>query len=278
MRIGQVIVGVALMAAQGLSAADVRPDFNALFTSAPPDIAILGEVHDNPAHHQAQVQALAALRPKAVVFEMLTPDQAARAAGLAPGDSDGLATTFDWDNSGWPDFALYAPVFAATPSGGIRGAALPRDEVRRAMTEGAAAVFGVEADAYGLSTPLPADQQAALEAEIAEDHCGALPADMLPGMIEAQRLRDAAFARATLAALRETGGPVALITGTGHARKDRAVPAYLARVAPEAKVFVLGQGECEGAACLDRPADLYDVEVLTAPTPRPDPCEAFRKP
>ncbi len=67
------------------------------------------------------------------------------------------------------------------------------------MREGAAAVFGAAAARFGLDAPLPEDEQAAREAEQAEAHCGALPAEMLPGMVEAQRLRDAALARAVAA-------------------------------------------------------------------------------
>lgn len=270
----------ALVAA--LLAGPVAAEDVALYLAENPvDIAVLGEVHDNAAHHRTQAAAIATLAPKAVVFEMLTPDQAAKARVIDPRDAGALARAFDWDQSGWPDFALYAPVFAAVPKGGIRGAALPREDVRRAMTQGAAAVFGAEGRAYGLTAPLAKAEAADLAREIGEDHCGALPPDALPGMVEAQRLRDAAFARATLAALRETGGPVVLVTGTGHARKDRAVPSYLARLAPKARIFVLGQGECSGADCDTAQAEaagLYDMLALSAPATRPDPCAALRKP
>ena len=41
------------------------------------DVVFLGEVHDNPEHHLRQAEYLAALAPGAVVWEMLSPDQAA---------------------------------------------------------------------------------------------------------------------------------------------------------------------------------------------------------
>ena len=41
------------------------------------DVVILGEVHDNPEHHENQRYVLNALKPRAVVWEMLTPEQAA---------------------------------------------------------------------------------------------------------------------------------------------------------------------------------------------------------
>ena len=53
---------------------------------------------------------------------------------------------------------------------------------------------------------------------------------------------------------------MAVITGNGHARRDHGMPAYLARVAPDLTVYVLGQTEdvridatSFAAACRDRP-------------------------
>ena len=74
-------------------------------------------------------------------------------------------------------------------------------------------------------------------------HCDALPEDMLPGMVAVQRLRDAVLARAVVRAMDDTGGPVAVITGNGHARRDWGMPAMLARAAPDLDVWVLGQTE-----------------------------------
>lgn len=278
MRILKVLALLSLTAPVQASPYLERGDDLALYLAEnPPNIAILGEIHDNRAHHLAQARALAALQPKAVVFEMLTPEQAAALAQTDPRDAANLRRRSGWDESGWPDFALYAPVFAQVPKGGIRGAALSRDALRAAMSEGAAHVFGPEARAFGLSQRLGDTARQHLAAELNDAHCGAMPEAMLPGMIEAQRLRDAAFARAVLAAYRETGGPVALITGTGHARKDRGVPAALHSAAPELRLFVLGQGEAAPGQTPD-PAEeaLYDLLELTPPVPRPDPCAALR--
>jgi uncharacterized iron-regulated protein len=167
---------------------------------------------------------------------------------------------------------MYAPIFAAAPQARIYGGALDRAEVRRAFADGAAVVFGPEAARYGLDQPLTAQDQAAREALQQEAHCNALPPDMLPGMVAAQRLRDAALARAVVQALAETGGPVAVITGTGHVRHDHGIPAALALAAPEVSVLAVGQLEADPGA--DAPFDLW---VITDPVDRPDPCAAFRK-
>lgn len=237
----------------------------------PAEVVIVGEVHDNPHHHANQAAAVAALRPAALVFEMLTPEQAARITPELRGDPTALGVALEWEASGWPDFAMYHPIFAAAPGARVYGAAFARDIVRDAMETGAPAAFGAEAPRYGLDRPLPAGEQAAQEAEHAEAHCDALPAEMLPGMVAAQRLRDAGLARAALAALAETGGPVAVITGNGHARRDRGMPVPLAVAAPEVSVLSLGQLE---EAAEEPPP--YDLWLVTPPAVREDPCAAFR--
>lgn len=236
------------------------------------DVVILGEVHDNPVHHAHQAQAVAALAPAALVFEMLTPDQAALVTEANRGDAAALGAALGWEASGWPDFSMYHPIFTAAPRARIYGAALPREDVRRAVGEGAAAVLGADADRFGLTSPLPAAEQAAREADQMAAHCNAMPAEMMPGMVEAQRLRDASLARAAVQAMAETGGPVAVIAGSGHARRDWGIPAALAVAAPELSVLSVGQIEAEGAAAPEQPFDLW---LVTEPTPREDPCAAF---
>jgi uncharacterized iron-regulated protein len=236
------------------------------------DILVLGEVHDNPAHHREQARILAGIRPRALVFEMLAPEAAERAAGIDRADAPALEAALGWNASGWPDFALYHPLFRAAPEAAILGAAVPRDDLRRAMREGAAAAFGPGAAAFGLGPLAPADQ-AAREAEQAAAHCGALPADLLPGLVEAQRLRDAAMAAAALRALETFGGPVAVIAGTGHARTDTGVPAAIRAARPAVRVWALGQTEGDPG-----PGAPFDAVNVTAPVPRGDPCAAFAGP
>ncbi len=235
------------------------------------DVVILGEVHDNPAHHAEQAARVAAMGPAAIVFEMLTPQQAARITPDLIADPDAMERALGWAESGWPDFAMYHPIFSAAPEAAIHGALVPRDAARAALEDGPARIFGEDATAYGLTEPLPHEEQSAREALQLAAHCDALPTEMLPGMVAVQRLRDATLARAAVRAMAESGGPVAVITGNGHARRDWGVPAFLARVAPDLEVFVLGQTED------DAPLEGGFDEVLSAPAvARPDPCAAFR--
>lgn len=262
-----IIAGVVVMAAPLLCA-------QAAVTGVPPkaqaaQVVVLGEQHDNPQHHAVQAEWVAALSPRAVVFEMLTEAQAARAKSDMRSDPEALADALDWQASGWPDFAMYFPIFAAAPEAAIYGAAIPREDTRRIISEG----LGPQPEAarFGLTEELPTDQQTTRETLQADAHCGALPDELLPGMVKVQRARDAALARAALAALSDTGGPVVVITGNGHARADWGVPSLMARADPDVNMFALGQGEA-GIA----PAGQFDL-VLDAPAvDRGDPCAAFR--
>ena len=233
------------------------------------DIVILGEVHDNPQHHLSQASLIRELQPSAVAFEMLTPQQAAVLARASRFD-ESLAEALQWEESGWPPWPIYAPVFEASAGVPAYGMALPRETVGRAVTEGAAAVFGDDAARFGLASRLPPAEQAEREAHQQAVHCNALPDSLLPGMVEAQRLRDAAFSRTALRALVETGGPVVVITGSGHARNDWGMPAALRQAAPEVSVLSVGQVEGEPGA-----AEPFDHWLSAEPVARPDPCEGF---
>lgn len=235
------------------------------------DVVILGEVHDNADHHLFQAHAIGVMTPSAVVFEMLSADQAARITPALLRDHEALEAALAWAQGGWPDFDIYAPVFAALGSAEIYGAALPPAEVRASVTEGAVAYFRGDAARFGLTEPLPPEEQVAREAGQMAAHCDALPPDLLPGMVTAQRLRDAELARQVILAHDATGGPVAVITGNGHARFDWGVPRVLARAAPGLAVLSFGQLE-------DRPEGVppFDLWRITAPVARPDPCAAFR--
>ena len=240
-------------------------------------VYVLGEVHDNPLHHERQGAVVAAVEPRAVVFEMLTPERAARWDPTLAGDPEALDAALGWTEAGWPDLSLYASLFAAIPEGAaVIGADPGPSAPREAMARGAVRAFeavGGDAERFGLDEPLPPEEQAAREAEQQAGHCDALPEDLLPAFVEAQRLRDAAFARAVLDALEAHGPPVVLITGNGHARADWGVPAILARAAPEVSVLSLGQ--FEGG---DGPP--VDVALATDGPPggRDDPCEGFEAP
>lgn len=243
--------------------------------AAPPevegyDVLFLGERHDNPHHHERQAEWVAQVQPTALVFEMLTASQASRVNPGIRNNEGELEAALGWQDSGWPDFSMYYPIFAAAPQAKIYGAAVPRATAQKAMTDGIAQSFGPDASTYNLTVQLSEDQQAEREAMQARAHCGMLPDTLLPTMVSIQRLRDAQLARTAVSAFEDTGGPVVVITGNGHARLDWGAPFILSKAVPNLRVFSLGQGETQSD-----PVGGFDMVTTSPRIERDDPCKAF---
>jgi uncharacterized iron-regulated protein len=252
---------------------------------------LLGEKHDNPDHHRLQAWLVASLaqgkRRAAVVFEMIPRDRVAvldAAIAAHPDDPDAIATALDWAHGGWPDFALYRPIFAAALA--ARMPVVPGDLSRSQLAAlrkgGLDALPGPERARLALEPPPSAEARRAFADEVREAHCGVAPDPMVDAMIAVQRARDATLADALLASGDVDGG--VLIAGAGHVRRDRGAPLYLARRAPEQSVLALAFSEVpRGAVATDDPlqraAELGQTFDLVWFTPRvddEDPCERFR--
>lgn len=263
----------------------------ALERAARADFVLLGERHDHPDHHRLQAWLIAGIartgRRPAIAFEMIARDRAdALAAARAehPSDPDALATALDWAHSGWPDFALYRPVFAAALAAGlpILPADLSRPDLARIRRGGLAALPAAELERLAIDPPLSDALRQELADEVRSAHCGMAPEPMVAAMIELQRARDAALADALLAAPGAEGA--VLIAGAGHVRRDRAVPLYLGRRAPRRSVLVVGFAEVPAgptaAEDLEREAARagpgFDLIWFTPRVDDEDPCEKFR--
>jgi uncharacterized iron-regulated protein len=255
------------------------------------DFLVLGEVHDNPDHHRLQareVRAVAAAgRIPALAFEMLsTPAQAKLdAAQAVPGvTADAIAEAVEWSKGGWPEFALYRPIFEAGLTARLRlvAANLSRPAAREVMKQGVGTLPDDTRAWLGRApAPTPAELEA-LRKEMAEDHCGELPESLVKPLVLAQRARDAELAVRTAAAGRERGA--ILVAGDGHARNDRGVPAWLVRELPGKAVVAVGHLEVQ--AGLLHPDDYaaeagvalpFDYVVFTPGTEREDPCLELKK-
>jgi uncharacterized iron-regulated protein len=195
---------------------------------------LLGETHDNPDHHRLQAWAIQAMvdagRRPAVVWEMLTADQApALAAYLARPDDGaaGLGAAVGWPASGWPDWSIYQPIAAVALAAGLPMAAGNVGEgLKRAVLRDGLAALPVERRAaLGLIDWREEHRQALLD-DLYESHCALMPRTQLAPLVAVQRLRDAVLADALLRA--DAGDGAALIAGAGHVRRDRGVPWYLA--------------------------------------------------
>lgn len=248
------------------------------------DIVLLGEVHDNPHHHQRRAGLLAALgRPVPVVVEHLPRGATLRLPSGVQGDAlRQLLETAGFDSRGW-SWPLHQPVFETIARAGhsLHGGNLARDATRRVAREGTAAL-PVDLKTILDAAPLSAAARLALEQDLQAGHCGQLAASHLPGMVSAQRGRDAAMAAALaerVADLRATGrpGPVVLLAGNGHVRRDYGVPQLLAIRQPGVRMLSIEFAEAprrESAA----PAGLFDVVWTTPMASRADPCAGFTLP
>jgi uncharacterized iron-regulated protein len=253
---------------------------------------LLGEQHDNPDHHRLQARVVAALaaagRRPAVAFEMLAPEQGPPLAAhlaAAPRDAAGLGEAVGWSRSGWPEWRLYQPIAEAALAAGLPlvPANLPAAAARALARGEPGTLDPALAAAYGLDRPLAPAVEAAMAAEIRESHCGHAPERLVPGMILAQRARDARMAESLLAAGAADGA--VLITGNGHARADRGVPAALRRHRPGVAVASLAFLEVAPDG-LTPPAYTarfgdrlpFDYVWFTPRADDEDPCEKFRQP
>ena len=255
--------------------------------AASADFVLLGEKHDNPDHHRLQAWLIARLalrgRQPAVVFEMIRGDRA-QALRDAPRDADALGTALDWAHSGWPDFAIYRPVFAAALDAGLPLAAgdLSAEQLAALRTDGLGAFSDDERARLALDPGPNASQRERLAAQVRDAHCGMAPDAVIDAMIDIQRARDAALADALLGAATLHGA--VLIAGAGHASRESAVPLYLSRRATQRVVFALGLfeaplGEPTHENVEARLAELgegYDVIWITPRVDDVDPCSRFR--
>ena len=182
----------------------------------PVGLILLGEVHDNPAHHQVRARLIAQAvrahpewRP-AVVFEQIDTDQQpaldqfkTRAeTGNGSAAADELLRLLAWDKSGWPAAAIYQPLFEAVIAAKlpIFAGTPPRDRVRAVARGGMAQIAPEVRARFRLDDTMPAPLADALHRELLDSHCGALPPQAIGGMAAAQRYRDAHLAEALLSA------------------------------------------------------------------------------
>ncbi|MDN3545656.1 ChaN family lipoprotein [Kinneretia asaccharophila] len=285
-RLSRPALRAALLLAPALllsACAALRPAATAPAAPLPTaPFVLLGEVHDNPAHHLERAAQLRRLladgRRSTVVFEQMGRDQDA-ALAAAPREAEAQSQAGGLDRQGWR-WPLHKPLFEAALAGQaqLRGGNISREQARALVRQGEAA-WPEDLLPLKLATPWAPAQQQALQAEIEQGHCGAMPARLLPGMVLAQRGRDAAMAQAMLQARAAGAERVILIAGNGHVRRDLAVPLYLqAAGVPAEQIHVQAYLEqASGPAAAEPQTALYDRVVRTAKAQREDPCAALRQ-
>jgi len=229
-------------------------------TPAPaPRLLVFGEQHDQPDQQRQvaeQVRALAAEgRLAAVVLEMAERGRDTRSLPTGASEAQ-VREALAW--TGWPWAAYAAVVMNAVKAGvPVLGGNQPRAESRAAMADPA------------LDAQVPAAARAKLAAAVREGHCNLLPAAQEPGMVRVQIARDRALAATAEQAIAAAapGQQVLLLTGAQHASRDRGLPLHLDS-GTTLRVVMFGEGD-DGLQA--------DERWPFAMTPRPDPCEEFRR-
>ena len=246
------------------------------------DVVYLGEHHDNPVHHAHQLEILEALvalglRPT-LAFEMLDGGQQGdvERALAEPVSESELSERLRWRARGWPDFAMYYPLFALAARARLPVVALDLDPAvtRRIAREGSAILGGERAALVSLLPPDDA-REAAIAREIRDGHCGLLPEARVPTMVEAWHARNVTMARRLAVALDrdDRAGPVVVIAGRGH-QEPGGLPAQLAALRPGTRQLVVAMVE---AAAGPGPENA-DVIWITPAVERGDPCAGLRAP
>lgn len=219
---------------------------------APAQTVMVGEVHDNFAHHlieQWLATHLAQRRPQgAVVLEMLDSERQRPVsevqAWLGQGNqvrSQRLKQIIHWDERwSWEQYGPLMEALMTAPSTLLAGN-LPAAERKRLM---AAAVQ----DPDGL---FPSPGIAARQRQyIKEMHCGQIDAVRMNGLLAIQHARDQRMAQV----LDSAEAPRLLFAGVLHTLKSLGAPQYLAQGAsdPGLKVLVISE---QGHSLTTRDAD-----------------------
>jgi uncharacterized iron-regulated protein len=215
---------------------------------------LIGEVHDNPDHHRLQawlIEETAGDTKPAVVMEMIYRDQAPalRAYLARPGaNAAGLGAALKWEARGWPEWRFYQPIAEAALRRGLslHAGNIGRPVLKKAARKGLDTLDAERRKFLLLDRRLGGPLRNALLDELYRSHCQLVPRDALGAMFNIQRLRDAVLADSLIDAA--GGGSALLITGNGHVRADRAVPWYLSRRAPRARILTVMLLEVESAA------------------------------
>lgn len=230
---------------------------------------LLGEQHDQSAHHAWEAETVRHLAAKnqlaALVVEM-APAGGSTQGLAASADEMEVKTALQWEQGGgpggWP-WQDYGPVVMSAVRAGVPvlGGNLPRTQMKQVMAETA---YDSHLSAAGWQVQLDA---------IKDGHCGLLPESQFAPMARIQLARDESMATVMSQAVQaaKPGQSVLLVAGRGHSRADIGVPTWLPKnLKPK---VAIARAESTQAA-LSFAADWW--QVLPA-SDTEDPCVKLRE-
>jgi uncharacterized iron-regulated protein len=256
------------------------------------DVLLLGEIHDNPVHHELQQKLLKA-RIESVVHPASMPvlmmeqldaeSQSAIDQALADSNRDKALSSVTRliKFSNWQDYQPFLAI-AVDDKLPVIAANVPNAKLQPVIWRGYAAYDAGELKRLAVERVWSESRQNYLETHMGGAHCGKLRDELRAGLTRSQRLRDALMADSAVSFIEHSGidrGVVAIV-GSSHARRDIGLPLYFAARAPSARILSLafievspgvtdpGKYEAESATG-DAP---YDVVWFTPRVERIDPC------
>lgn len=241
------------------------------------EVVYLGELHDNAQHHAIEARILEALlaggRRPALAFEMVPETrqaslEAAVRSDANPGEVD---QQLEWSAQGWPDFAMYWPLFELARKNGLPVIATDLDPaVYRRISRNGLGAAGP--DPARLRSAMPDDpaRDRAIAQRIREAHCNRIGESRAMRMLESWYARNVVMARRVGEALAQAP-QVVVIMGRGHASPG-AVTEQLQALRPGTRQLVVGlfEGQADKLA-----GETADVVWITPSRPHEDPCLSF---
>ena len=251
------------------------------------DYLLLGEKHDNVRHHQHQASLIDSLRQQqravSVSFEMINDEQGKI---LDEHKIDSAATLINHLNkieTNWRYERDYQVVFESVLKAGyeIRSANVTREKLSQLIKQGEKKLPDNIKQTLA-QAPLTPEQLSDLQNEIVAAHCNMIPVEATVPMVLGQRIWDAVM---SLSLLNSQAGIKVLVTGAGHARKDRGVPMHLLSQDKTAKIVSIAFLEVDTEALtVDRYTGRWDGKSLpfdfvwfTPHVKRGDPCAGFKE-
>ena len=238
-------------------------------------IVMVGEQHDQPAHHEVQrrvVAAVAADGPGLVVgLEMLSWEKQPALDAFNGDEFDvaGLGDAVDWKAAWGFPLALYAPIFNTGHDAGARFVALnaPRELVRALRAKG---LDGLSPPERALIPELDFDDtlHRAWFKGVFSSAGHPLSNDDLDGFYRAQVLWDEAMAdRAAHAITVEKARQVVVLAGAGHIAAGRGVPQRIERrlQVPVLTILPLTVDAAHAASELQEAVEKGEADILVVP-------------
>lgn len=253
------------------------------------NVLLLGEIHDNPQHHELQQKLLNAritsgARPAVLMEQLNAENQPALDQALAGSNRDEVLSSVT-KLIKFSDWQFYRPflVIAVDNQLPVIAANISNQQLQPVIWNGFAAYDAGDLKRLAVEQVWSESRDKYLVRNMGGAHCGKLKDELRAGLSRSQRLRDALMADSAMSSI---GRGIVGIVGSSHARRDIGLPLYFAARAPLARIFSIGFVEVH-----PRKTDptTYEVDSATGEAPfdviwftprvdRPDPCAELNNP